>query len=86
MILPNGALKIIDRKKNIYKLQQGEYVAPERIENIYTRCLSVAECFVYGDSLKDYNIAIVHPNLDALPSIAVKLGITEKDVRKLCEN
>ena len=52
MLLPNGALKLIDRKKNIFKLQQGEYISPERIENIVCRdCEWVAEMFLHGDSL-----------------------------------
>ena len=84
VILPNGALKIIDRKKNIFKLQQGEYIAPEKIQNVYVRCKFVAESFLYGDSLKSYNVAIIHPNLDILLSVAQNLGIQEKDIKKLC--
>lgn len=50
--LPNGTLKIIDRKKNIFKLAQGEYIAPEKIENIYIRSRAVLQIFVHGESLR----------------------------------
>lgn len=42
MLLDNGSFKIIDRKKNIFKLSQGEYVAPEMLENIFIQLPTIA--------------------------------------------
>lgn len=58
----HGNLQIIDRKKNIFKLSQGEYVAPEKIENILIQSLLIGQAFVHGDSLQSYLVAIIVPD------------------------
>ncbi|XP_028423758.1 long-chain-fatty-acid--CoA ligase 5 [Perca flavescens] len=83
--LPSGVLKIIDRKKNIFKLAQGEYIAPEKIENVYTRSEPVAQIFVHGDSLQSCLIAIVVPDHDVLPGFAKNLGC-QGSFEELCKN
>ncbi|CAF3806836.1 unnamed protein product [Rotaria sordida] len=55
----NNTMRIIDRKKNIYKLSQGEYIAPEKIEGIYARSQFISQVFVYGDSFQNFPVAIV---------------------------
>jgi long-chain acyl-CoA synthetase len=58
----DGTLQIIDRKKNLLKLSHGEYVAPEKIENIISRSQYIAQCYVHGDSLQNYLVAIIVPD------------------------
>ncbi|KAM4667687.1 long-chain-fatty-acid--CoA ligase 5 [Amazona ochrocephala] len=83
--LPNGTLKIIDRKKNIFKLAQGEYIAPEKIENVYVRSAAVAQVFVHGESLRSFLIGIVVPDPETLPEFATKLGV-KGSYEDLCRN
>ncbi|KAF0874008.1 ACSL5 ligase, partial [Crocuta crocuta] len=83
--LPNGTLKIIDRKKNIFKLAQGEYIAPEKIENIYIRSRPVLQVFVHGDSLRSSLVGVVVPDPEALPSFVAKLGV-KGSLEELCKN
>lgn len=86
MWLPDGTLKIIDRKKNIFKLSQGEYIAPEKCEQVYMRCKLIAQIFVYGDSLQSCLVAVVVPDEETLVNWAKRTKQSSTHFAALCQS
>ncbi|PIN24046.1 Long-chain acyl-CoA synthetases (AMP-forming) [Handroanthus impetiginosus] len=82
---PDGSLKIIDRKKNIFKLSQGEYVAVENLENIYGLVPEIDSIWIYGNSFESFLVAIIIPNKQAAEKWAGQNGISG-NFNALCEN
>jgi long-chain acyl-CoA synthetase len=82
---PNGSIKIIDRKKNIFKLSQGEYVAPEKIENIYNQIPIIAQSFIHGDSHEASVVGIFVPDEPTLKKWA-EAHDKEGDFKHLCKD
>ncbi|XP_063969478.1 long-chain-fatty-acid--CoA ligase 5-like [Lytechinus pictus] len=81
----SGSLSIIDRKKDIFKLSQGVYIAPERIENVYLREPLVAQAFVTGDTTKNSLVGIMVPDQEELEKFAKKHKIPGC-FEELCQN
>jgi len=73
---PDGTLSIIDRKKNLVKLSNGEYIALERLESIYKSSHAVANMCVVADSLHARAIAFVQPVEKEIERIAKRLGVS----------
>ena len=69
-----GRFKVIDRVKNVLKLAQGEYVSPERIENVYLAALNFLQtAYVHGDSGRDALVAIFGVDPATFPPWASKV-------------
>jgi len=70
------------------KLSQGEYVALEKVENVYAACPIVQQIMVHGDSLQSYLLAIIIPDPVQLAKIASRIWgkpVSETDMAKLDE-
>ena len=74
-VQPSGAIKIVDRAKNIFKLSQGEYIAPEKLENEYIKSEYIAQIWIHGDSLHDYIMMFVNLDQDKMKMWAKQNGV-----------
>mmetsp|Transcript_33854 Transcript_33854/g.80255 ORF Transcript_33854/g.80255 Transcript_33854/m.80255 type:complete len:794 (-) Transcript_33854:484-2865(-) len=81
----DGTLSIIDRKKNIFKLAQGEYVSPEACEIAIGASKYAGQVWVYGNSFENYVVAIVVPDQDVMKKWAKdngKAGVSMQELVK----
>lgn len=65
-------LKIVDRKKDLVKLQYGEYVSLGKVESELKTCSLVDNVCVYADPSKMFAVALIMPNPNNLKDIINK--------------
>ncbi|XP_027171086.1 long chain acyl-CoA synthetase 8 [Coffea eugenioides] len=81
---PDGCLEIIDRKKDIIKLQHGEYISLGKVEAALITSSYVDNIMVYVDPFHNYCVALVVPSHQALKKWAEDSGISHDKFSDLC--
>uniref|UniRef100_A0A8C2ET36 long-chain-fatty-acid--CoA ligase n=1 Tax=Cyprinus carpio TaxID=7962 RepID=A0A8C2ET36_CYPCA len=82
---PDGCLQIVDRKKDLVKLQAGEYVSLGKIEAALKNSPLIDNICVYASSDQNYLISFVVPNQKQLTELAKKNGV-EDEWEELCNH
>uniref|UniRef100_A0A2P2JA64 AMP-dependent synthetase/ligase domain-containing protein n=1 Tax=Rhizophora mucronata TaxID=61149 RepID=A0A2P2JA64_RHIMU len=80
----DGCLEIIDRKKDIVKLQHGEYVSLGKVEAALIVSPYVDNIMLHADPFRSYCVALVVAAQQALEAWASKQGIAFADFAELC--
>ncbi|WP_370501172.1 carboxylic acid reductase [Mycolicibacterium sp. jd] len=77
-------LTYLDRRNNVLKLSQGEFVTVSRLEAVFGNSPLVRQIYVYGNSARPYLLAVVVPTEAALAGADAKAAVAEslQDVAK----
>jgi len=89
-LLPGGVFRLIDRKKDLVKLQLGEYVSLGKVEAQMKTNPLVDNICVYADSLKSNTVAFIVPIREALEQLASSYisvtGEVEATYEQVCDD
>lgn len=87
MVLPDGCLKIIDRKKDIVKPLSGEYISLSEIENTFRTVPMIENILVYCSQYSNHIVALIKPEINEVRREAKQLfnesGQTSEMFREL---
>ena len=72
--MSDGTIKIIDRKKDLVKLQGGEYVSLGKVESLMKLHKGVENVCIYADPTRMHTVAMVIPTAVWLEEVQAKLG------------
>ena len=78
-------VRITDRKKEIFKMSNGKYIAPQVIENLFKQSQFIGQVMIVGENEK-FASAIISPNFEVLKEWAKTNKITFKNIKELIEN
>ena len=85
-ISATGCLSIIDRKKDLWKGPNGEYVALTKVEAALKLCDYTEMPMCYGRTGEAYPVALICPLKPKVLALASKLGMESTDFAALCED
>lgn len=71
-------VRYVDRRNNVLKLSQGEFVTVSKLEAAFGNSPLVQQIFVYGNSARPYLLAVVVPSDDTVDKAAIAASL--KDV------
>ncbi|MFB8007487.1 carboxylic acid reductase [Nocardia sp. NPDC056000] len=73
-------LVYVDRRNNVLKLSQGEFVTVAKLEAVYATSPLIRQIYVYGNSERAYLLAVIVPTEEALaagPDAATSAALRE---------
>lgn len=83
-------LRLVDRRNNVLKLSQGEFVTVARLEAIYSGATAIGQIYLYGNSSRPFLLAVIVPTEAAYEQVAGDTGtlheLLERALRKVASD
>jgi len=83
-MMPDGSLKIIDRKKDLVKLQAGEYLSLGKVEGVLKLHPMVDNVCVFAKSTESFAVAVIVPSkadlIEFCEEVCHKTGFTAEQL------
>jgi fatty acid CoA ligase FadD9 len=75
-------LVYVDRRNNVVKLSQGEFVAISRLEAIYSHSPEIRQIYIYGTSERSYLLAVIVPSDELTARLVSRADTVKAELRR----